>query len=137
MRRMKNIINNSTPRSGIVQVALFLAAGAVNTVFGYGIYYLLLFAGLVYLLAYTVSTILGIAFSYFMYSRFVFKDKGATKAIKFFILYGLNYVLGLGLLRLLVGAGVDPRLAGAINILVISASSFFAQKTMIFIRRNR
>lgn len=129
---------SSTPRVGrsvVAQVARFIFAGIINTLVGYGIYFILVTFAIPYLLAFTISTILGVLFNYLTYSRFVFKRRGRKEAFLFAILYIVNYLVGLELLHMLVWAKLDPRLAGAFNMVIISALSYILQKKIVFKER--
>ena len=52
----------------------FIFIGVINTIFGYGIYLIFLFAGLNFALAVLLSTILGVIFNFFTTGRFVFNS---------------------------------------------------------------
>lgn len=80
----------------------FLITGCVNTSAGYVIYVgLLLFFG--YRTAYSISFVLGILFSYYLNSKFVFKEKlSVKKLIQFPLVYLTQYILGLFLMFILV-----------------------------------
>lgn len=80
----------------------FLFAGSVNTVATYLIYALLLRL-FPYLVSYSVSYALGICLSYYLNSRFVFNtDLAVGRALRYPLVYVIQYVLGALLLYLLV-----------------------------------
>lgn len=76
----------------------FLVAGGLNTVATLLVYWLLLpHAG--YAIAYTIAFVLGIAISYLLNLRFVFRASASVpNAIAFPFVYAIQYVLGLGVL---------------------------------------
>lgn len=80
----------------------FIFWGGVNTLLGYLLYaFLLLF--LQYLVAYTITYASGIAISYYLNSRFVFRrEVEARKAVQYPLVYLAQYLLGTGALYLLV-----------------------------------
>lgn len=80
----------------------FVIVGGANTLLGYLIYALaLLFAP--YIVAYTISYVAGIFISYYLNSRFVFKaNLSLAKALQYPLVYGAQYLIGVGLLRLFV-----------------------------------
>lgn len=90
----------------------FLFAGAMNTVFGYSVYALLLYLGVQYLLALLLSTIAGVIFNYFSFGRIVFGNtSGWMGFVRFVIAYSIVYALNSLLLRVLVtGTGINPYL---------------------------
>ena len=84
------------------EFAAFLFFGAVNTILGYGIY-LLLLPFVAYPTAYSLSYAAGIFISYYLNARFVFREKlRLSKALQYPVVYLVQYLLGLGLLYLLV-----------------------------------
>lgn len=91
------------------KVARFLATGLLNTAFGYGIYAALVLAGMPYLPALVLATILGVVFNYFSFGRLAFKAKtdaagmprffgayGVALAFNAALLWGAHNALGLG-----------------------------------------
>lgn len=92
----------------------FLIAGAANTLSSY-LLYLLLLAFFPYLLAYSLAYCAGIAISYFLNTRFVFRRQVSLATfLAFPIVYFVQYGLGALILWLLVDhAGVAPQFAMA------------------------
>ena len=75
----------------------FLTAGMLNTIFGYAIYAVLLFAGISYQIALILATLTGVIFNYFSFGYIVFNgDRGwlifCKFAISYLFIYGLNAV---------------------------------------------
>ena len=80
----------------------FVFFGAVRTVVGYGIF-LLLVLFLPYPIAYTICYTVGVFISYYLNARFVFREKRRlSKALQFPVVYLVQYLIGLGLLYLLI-----------------------------------
>ena len=76
--------------------------GGLNTVLTYVIY-LVCLRFMTYRFAYTVTFICGICISYFFNAQFVFKKElRILKALQFFVVYLLQYFVGLSLLYVLV-----------------------------------
>ena len=96
------MIKNMIKKLFSYQPIRFLFVGGLNTLVGYGIYALLVYIGVNYLLANTISTIIGIAHSYLWNRFFTFKSKNkAIKEItKFVSVYIVSYLLGNQLCRL-------------------------------------
>src|SRR6266852_5811130 len=93
MRSTKGL-NPSSMRSINREFYRFIFWGGVNTLSGYLIYALLL-RFLPYLLSYTVAFIISIFVSYFLNSKFVFRQElRLSKAIKYPLVYLAQYVIG-------------------------------------------
>ncbi|HEX8841085.1 MAG TPA: GtrA family protein [Sphingomicrobium sp.] len=113
----------------------YYQAGIVNTLFGYGIYALLLRLGLWMYAAQLIAHVLGVAFNYFSYSRHVFHDSEASK-LRFVVSYGFNYLLALASLAAVSQLVRSPYAAGAIAILFVSLVNYFILKNLVFVRRR-
>lgn len=86
------------------EVFRFLIGGVLNTVIGYG-GYLLLLHWLRYEAAYTVSYIVSVAVSYLFSALVVFRQPlSARAALRYPLVYLVQFLLGLVLLKLLVEA---------------------------------
>lgn len=113
----------------------FLIAGGINTVVGYGAFALLVFAGVYYLAANVISTIIGVACSYVLNKYFTFqkKKKSLTEAMRFVTVYLASFVLGNVLLYLLVDKmSVSPYWAGILNLVFTTLISWFGHKYYSF-----
>ncbi|MGB9179750.1 MAG: GtrA family protein, partial [Pyrinomonadaceae bacterium] len=65
----------------------FVFWGAINTLVGYALYLFLLLL-LPYLIAYSVAYVFGVFFSYYLNSKFVFKQQlKLSKALKYPLVY--------------------------------------------------
>jgi putative flippase GtrA len=92
------------------KVGRFLATGVLNTAFGYGLYALLVAAGLPYLPALALATIAGVVFNFFSFGRLAFR---ATLARATFAKFVAGYGLALAINAALLWAaherlGLDP-----------------------------
>ena len=81
-----------------IQEIRFLFVGGLNTIVGYGIYAILIFLNINYLLSNTISTILGVLHSYLWNRFFTFKSKEkASKeslmGYRFLVLFEWHYHL--------------------------------------------
>ena len=81
------------------RVARFLATGALNTAFGYGLYALFVALGMPYLPALATATVLGVVFNYFTFGKITFRValRGGTFA-RFVAGYGASLGLNAALL---------------------------------------
>lgn len=84
------------------RIVRFVGVGVLNTFFGYGIYAVLIFANLPYLVALFIATVAGIIFNYFSLGRMVFKARGGWLGFgKFILAYAIVYVINAILLSIL------------------------------------
>lgn len=87
------------------RIIRFLGTGVVNTVFGYGVYALLVFLATPYLAALLVATVAGVVFNYYTLGRIVFNDSGGRLVfLKFVVAYGAIYIVNAALLAFLTRA---------------------------------
>lgn len=99
---------------------MFVFFGGVNTVLTYGIYVLLVLF-VAYPTAYTLAYPPGILISYYLNTRFVFREKlSVSKALRYPLVYLAQYLLGLGLLYLLVEIAHLSKFVAPILIVAIS-----------------
>lgn len=119
-------------KHNLKQILLFLLTGGLNTLLGYGVFFLFVTVNVPYQIAYTLSTIVGVAINYYTYSGIVFKRRGKREAVLFVASYGITYIVGLFALRTLILMRIETRIAGAINIVLTAGVSFVLQKTIVF-----
>jgi putative flippase GtrA len=94
--------------------------------------FLLLFMAMPYFAAYTLSYCAGIILSYFLNVHFVFRTRPSLAGfLKFPFVYLIQYGLGALALWLLVGAGLDPRLAMAGVIVITIPVTFLASRFIL------
>ena len=117
--------------STTTRVWRYYKVGVINTLFGYGIYALLLSIGLNMYAAQIIGHIVGVAFNYFTYSRYVFHDVAASK-IRFILSYTLNYVVGLVFLALSAIILSSPYLAGLSAMVLTSIINFMILRRYVF-----
>src|SRR6195952_1656932 len=96
------------------QLLRFLAVGALNTLFGYVMFSLLVLAGIAPGWALFIGTLVGLLFNYFPTGRLVFASRGLGRLPWFVAVYGLTFLGNLWSLRSLIAAGLSPLLAQAI-----------------------
>jgi putative flippase GtrA len=119
-------------RGTLPQFARFLAAGAVNTGLTYAIY-LLLLALAPYFVAYSVAYASGIAISYLLQTRFVFRtERRVATALKFPLVYLAQYAVGSAVIVLLVeAAGVRESIAAIVAIVVSIPVTFVLSRIVL------
>ncbi|MEP7063559.1 MAG: GtrA family protein [Betaproteobacteria bacterium] len=113
----------------------FLAAGALNTALTYAVY-LLLLQWVAYRWAFTLAFALGIAASYALNARYVFRAQATWRSFaRFPLIYTLQYILGLVLVascidRLGMPTWLAPLVALAVTIPVtyLLSRALFAKR---------
>lgn len=115
------------------EAARFIVAGSFNTLFCYIVFILSLCAGLGGAQAMTIATLLTIFVSYFVMSRFVFvRDFTFGRYLRFFVMQGIGYVINIGMLQILMLAGISEYLGGIVSLLFAAIFTFFASKYLVF-----
>ena len=118
-------------RARLVELWRYSQAAAVNTAFGYGLFALLVWAGVDRFVAQAVATVLGVAFNYLVYSRHVFRDRQGSKA-SFVLAYGGHYLLNVALLALFGAVIRSVYLAGLLATLCASLINYLLLRSVVF-----
>jgi putative flippase GtrA len=116
------------------QVIRFCAVGVLNTIVGYGTFFILV-NYLYYLVALLIAHIIGVIHSFLWNKFWIFRTKKVTlvEFIKFFVIYIIVFVVNAVALFVCVDViSVDPKLAQLILLPVITGISFFGQKLWTF-----
>ena len=110
----------------------FVAAGAVNTGFGYASYAALVLTGMPLWLAVTGSTTMAILFNFYSYGGLVFGNTSARVMPRFLVFYAALGLVNFGLLHLLTGLGLGPLLAQALLLPVLAVLGFAGMRLFVF-----
>ncbi|MGA9997619.1 MAG: GtrA family protein [Pyrinomonadaceae bacterium] len=110
----------------------FVFWGAINTLVGYALYLFLLLL-LPYLIAYSVAYVFGVFFSYYLNSKFVFKQQlKLSKALKYPLVYVTQYILGAVSLYLMVQRlKINKVLAPTLVVLLTIPITYLLSKTIV------
>lgn len=114
----------------------YYQAGIVNTLFGYGLFAVMVALGMNMYLAQIASHLMGMTFNYFTYSRYAFADRSASK-YRFVLSYALNYLIGVALLALLSRAFPSPYVAGLLSTILVSAINYLFLRNLVFRETGR
>lgn len=114
------------------QFIRFLAVGALNTLFGYGVFTLLVLTGLAPGWALLIATLIGVLFNYFTTGRIVFAARGWACLPRFACVYGLTFLANLWSLKSLISAGLSPFLAQAMLLPIVIIANFALNKFLVF-----
>ena len=120
---------NAFPKNRLFR---FFIVSGINTVFGYGLFALLIFIGVVYPFAMLISTIAGILFNFKTIGIIVFKNTKNILIFKFFGVYGITYICNIGGLALFTSLEINIYLSGAILLIPIGLLTFILNKTFVF-----
>ena len=113
----------------------FLFVGGLNTLVGYGVYAILLFLHFNYLVANSISTVIGVLHSYLWNRFFTFKskEKAGKEFMKFISVYVVSYLMGMVSLYCFTGVlHLSPYIAGLINLVITTLISYFGHKYFSF-----
>lgn len=118
------------------QFIKFGLVGVSNTLISLGVYYLLYFLGVHYLIANTMGFIISVFNAYYWNNKYVFKktqDGHLKPFMKTFLAYGITFLLSTGLLFVLVQrARVSEIIAPIICLVVTTPINFFVNKFWAF-----
>jgi putative flippase GtrA len=110
----------------------FLIVGGINTVVAYGVY-LVLLQWLRYEIAYAIGYVTGIATAYALSTAFVFRQPMRPRsAARFPLVYAVQFLVSLGLLRLAVEAFDVPQwLALAVSVVLTMPITFVLSRWIV------
>ncbi|MFC1758317.1 GtrA family protein [Planctomycetota bacterium] len=100
-----------------VKVLKFVVSGGLNSALSLAIYWILALF-LPYRLAYTIAYICGICISYVLQAKWVFRGRMTLRHVAFPMVYLVQYVLGIGLLSLLVELLAVPQSLAPLLVIV-------------------
>ena len=110
----------------------FILVGILNTLFGYGVWALLMYIGLHYAIATVLSTILAILFNFKTTGVLVFQNKNNKLFWKFMQIYILTMCLSILGLKCAKIAGINLYLAGLFLTGIMAIISFLMQRYYVF-----
>lgn len=110
----------------------FVLVAMLNTLFGYGIYTLLVYCGMHFSLATLISTILGVLFNFKTYGILVFKNSSNKLIFRFVLVYCVVYLCNIGGIALLKTLGISSYLAGAVMLVPVGLLGFILNKIFVY-----
>jgi putative flippase GtrA len=119
-------------KGNVREYATFLASGAINSALTYVLYILLL--NLVsYKISYSIAYVSGIFISYYLNSRWVFREPmSLVKFLQYPVVYIVQYLLGIATLHVCVEVlGLSQWLAPLVVIAVTVPATFFLSRYII------
>lgn len=115
------------------QLWRFLLVGGLNTVVGYALFAVLVWAGLPFPLAIGLATVLGVAFNFQSTGRLVFGGARLSKLGRFVAVYAAVYAFNVGAVALLLAAGLNVYVANALVLLPLALIAFLLQRRFVFV----
>ena len=126
-----------------IELARFLAVGGLNTLFGFGVYSLLVWLRLPAEVALVAATVLGAGFNFFSYHRLHFTKSTDPKIVNFIVVYTVILAVNIVLLKVLqawIGSlalsDIDRRFkdiaAQAMVLVVLVPASYYLLKTRVY-----
>ena len=112
----------------------FIAAGGTATVVNYALFVALYWGGVGYLVASAIGYVAGIAISFVINRRLVFRSRGSKRqeAPRYVIAYLGALVVQLALLEVFVRLGLDPLIANAVALIIVVVLNFFVIRRVVF-----
>ena len=110
----------------------FVLVAMLNTLFGYGVYTLLVYCGMHFSLATLISTILGVLFNFKTYGILVFKNSSNKLIFRFVLVYCVVYLCNIGGIALLKTLGMSSYLAGAVMLVPVGLLGFILNKIFVY-----
>lgn len=113
----------------------FIEVGAINAAVGYGTYALFIETGSNYFVANFISTVIGVLCSYILNKFYTFKSlrKSFSEFIRFVSVYLVSFIISNLVLYILIGQmGIDPYIAGVLNLVIITVISWLGHKYYSF-----
>ncbi len=114
------------------QFIRFLTVGVLNSLFGYGCYVVLLHAGVGYGLALLFATIAGVLLNFKTTGTLVFQSHNNMLIWRFALVYALLYVVNFLIVKVLVGSGLTPSVAGVLALPGVALLSFLLNRRLVF-----
>lgn len=129
LANLRRLLSN---RAWIGEILRFLIGGVLNVIVGYGSY-LILLHWFRYELAYAIAYVLGITVSYVFSALYVFRQPMRwSSALRYPLVYLLQFLLGLVILKILVDLIHVPQQFAPLAVAVLTIpATYLASRTII------
>lgn len=122
-----------SPNQGFLRLlGRYGIVGMFNTAFSYGVYCLLIFAGLGFVLATLIATVAGICLSFVTLGKLVFMRQLSGRFLRFAGVWAALYLVNIALIWIGVSMGASEYLAGLLASIPIIGISFLLQRYFVF-----
>ena len=119
------------------QLFRYVFVAGINVMAGYGVFVLLIFLKLHYIIAVTIATIFGILFGFKAFSRLVFNNKNNFLILKYLLVWAVVYLLNIAGLTTLNYLKINNYIAGLIMLLPLAIAGFLLNKKFVFNKINQ
>jgi putative flippase GtrA len=116
------------------QLLRFFVVGGLNTCFGYSLFAVLTYVGVVYPIAIGLATIGGVLFNFQSIGRMVFGGAPRSRFWRFVGVYCIVYLVNVGSVHLLLRLGANVYVANAIMLIPLSLLAFILNRQFVFDR---
>ena len=110
----------------------FLFIGGLNTLFGYGVFSLMIYLGLHYTLSALLSTIAGIIFNFHTVGSIVFNDRRYSLLARFILVYFTGYGLNVIGICFLMKYIDNTYISAAILVMPLAVIMFCLNRKFVF-----
>jgi putative flippase GtrA len=117
---------------GKVRFVNYLFVGGLNTLFGYSVFSVMIWAGLHYSLAIALSTVLGTLFNFKSTSALVFKSHDNSRIFRFLLVYSVVYCVNVLCVGLLIRFGINAYYSGMVMILPLALLAYGLNSQFVF-----
>jgi putative flippase GtrA len=117
---------------GDIRLVRYLAVGVLNTLFGYGIFALMLRLGLHYAAASGVATVLGVLFNFKSTGQLVFNSHDNGLIVRFVLVYVVVYLANVLALATLLRLGIGAYVGGVMLIMPLALLAYFLNVRYVF-----
>jgi putative flippase GtrA len=118
------------------QFLKFILVGGLNTLFGYGLFALLLALGLPYPYALFLATCIGVLFNFKSTGKLVFKNSSNALLIRFILLYVFIYLFNLAAIKIFNIFLDNLYWSGMIAMLPSALLSYYFSKKYVFVSKT-
>jgi putative flippase GtrA len=113
-------------------LARFLFVSGLNTLFGYGLFALLIYMKIEYQTALLMSTILGVLFNFKTTGSIVFGNGNVKLIFRFIFVYAIIYIINLFGLKILISKNFNIYISMLILLTPMALLSFILNKKFVF-----
>ena len=110
----------------------YILVGGINTLFGYSVFALLVYIGLIYAVALLIATIIGILFNFKSTGILVFESHDNRLIFRFIAVYCVLYIINLLGLKAFATTGLNIYAAAALTLPLTAVIGFLANKRLVF-----
>lgn len=114
------------------KISRFLVVGVLNTIFGYGLFGLLILLKLNFKYAILISTLVGVVFNFFTIGNIVFNKNKLSLIFKFLFVYTIVYFINITLMKYLLSREINIYFSQIICLPFIVIASFLMNKYFVF-----